>query len=364
MGRGRPVIRMRSHQEQQRRRLLFFGIPFFAIGSSLIWYFTQPETSPTTHQDVISSIHEATPAPTATQTLSQISIPNNRQEASSAPPAIPEPEISNEVVLSRAIAPDQPKQVIQAEHEDTITKTTKPNTTESTEVVEIASKELEDTTPPAQNTTEVTTPTNTLIKNEGTVTKPSKVVAEKSQEPQQSIAHSTQEQKIINNAQVAQDPSTNNNTETAQSTNKAVTTTENREQPPQTIATEKSQETEKLASKESNTPQETNNSEQEQAEKKESIALSGKRGWIYAGQFRNGNWIKRGLMIDNQLPEAGSQYKLSWGSKLRNSPPRRKTASGSNLGKQIGFLQQGVAIQVVQVKQSGRKGHIWLEIEH
>lgn len=82
-------------------------------------------------------------------------------------------------------------------------------------------------------------------------------------------------------------------------------------------------------------------------------------GWIYAGQFVNGRWSEQGLKIGNELPESGKQYSLNWGATVRDNPPGRR----KGLGKPISNLSSGREIEILQVKKSGSKGHIWLEIK-
>ncbi|SEA81055.1 hypothetical protein SAMN05660964_02499 [Thiothrix caldifontis] len=85
-------------------------------------------------------------------------------------------------------------------------------------------------------------------------------------------------------------------------------------------------------------------------------------GWIYAGQFANGKWSEAGLKIGAELPINSKKYALSWGATVREHPPRN---SGSNkLGKTLGNLTTGQEIEIIQVKKSGSKGHVWLEIKY
>jgi hypothetical protein len=93
-------------------------------------------------------------------------------------------------------------------------------------------------------------------------------------------------------------------------------------------------------------------------------ASSGPTGWIYAGQFANGKWSEKGLKIDAELPVAGNKYPLSWGATVREHPPGKRSEGGGKLGKTLGNLAAGHAVEIVQVKKSGSKGHVWLEIKY
>lgn len=83
-------------------------------------------------------------------------------------------------------------------------------------------------------------------------------------------------------------------------------------------------------------------------------------GWIYAGQFVGGKWLEKGLNIGNELPVSGQRYPLNWGATVRAAPPGKN--SGGKQSNSRGYLAQGQSIQVLQVRPSGSKGHIWLEI--
>lgn len=91
---------------------------------------------------------------------------------------------------------------------------------------------------------------------------------------------------------------------------------------------------------------------------------SGPTGWIYAGQFANGKWSEKGLTIGAELPVAGNKYPLSWGATVREHPPGKRSEGGGKLGKTLGNLAAGHAVEIVQVKKSGSKGHVWLEIKY
>ena len=82
-------------------------------------------------------------------------------------------------------------------------------------------------------------------------------------------------------------------------------------------------------------------------------------GWIYAGQFLDGAWVERGLVIDETLPAAGQRYALNWGANIRAEPPGKSTS----LSETVGYLAQGHTVDILQVKKSGSKGHVWLKIK-
>lgn len=84
-----------------------------------------------------------------------------------------------------------------------------------------------------------------------------------------------------------------------------------------------------------------------------------KTGWVYAGQFIDGAWLERGLVIGDELPANGQSYALNWGANIRSQPPGKSTEPSEN----VGYLAQGRNVEIVQVKESGTKGHVWLEIK-
>ncbi len=90
-----------------------------------------------------------------------------------------------------------------------------------------------------------------------------------------------------------------------------------------------------------------------------SLSVKGPSGWIYAGQFLDGQWLERGLVIGDELPSSGRNYALNWGANIRATPPGKDTT----LSKTIGYLPQGRQIQIEEVRKSGKKGHIWLKIK-
>jgi hypothetical protein len=90
-----------------------------------------------------------------------------------------------------------------------------------------------------------------------------------------------------------------------------------------------------------------------------------KNGWIYAGQYKDGKWLKRGLeLADNQLPDPGNIYKLIWGTNVRIAPPGKQKQNGNNLAKNIDYLAENNEVEITSIKNSGRTGHIWLEIKY
>ncbi len=97
----------------------------------------------------------------------------------------------------------------------------------------------------------------------------------------------------------------------------------------------------------------------------EESSVPQKNGWIYAGQYKNGHWLKRGLDIPNtQLPAPGHRYKLVWGTNVRLAPPGKRKQNGSNLAKNIGYLAENNEVEITRIKNSGKTGHIWLEIKY
>ena len=97
---------------------------------------------------------------------------------------------------------------------------------------------------------------------------------------------------------------------------------------------------------------------------KADATTSSTTGWIYAGQFANGKWTEKGLKIGAELPVTGNKYPLSWGATVREHPPGKRSEGGGKLGKTLGNLAAGRDVEIVQVKKSGSKGHVWLEIKY
>lgn len=93
---------------------------------------------------------------------------------------------------------------------------------------------------------------------------------------------------------------------------------------------------------------------------RETPVVAASAGWIYAGQFVNGHWVEKGLSIGNELPVAGQTYAVSWGATVRSSPPSKNT--GGKHAAIKGNIAAGKKVKVLQVKESGTKGHVWLEI--
>ncbi|MBU0656627.1 MAG: hypothetical protein KJ914_16015 [Gammaproteobacteria bacterium] len=96
-----------------------------------------------------------------------------------------------------------------------------------------------------------------------------------------------------------------------------------------------------------------------QAQEESPVVEEGSSGWIYAGQFMDGQWLERGLIIGNELPADGKRYSLSWGANVRAAPPGKETT----LSKTVNYLPQGQQVDIVQVKKSGNKGHVWIKIK-
>lgn len=95
------------------------------------------------------------------------------------------------------------------------------------------------------------------------------------------------------------------------------------------------------------------------------LVLRQKTGWIYAGQYKKGQWLKRALALPpNQLPTVGSTYQLAWGTNVRLAPPGKRKTEGSNLAKNIGYLAEKQEVEIIKLKNSGQTGHIWLEINY
>nr|CAA6801515.1 MAG: Unknown protein [uncultured Thiotrichaceae bacterium] len=90
-----------------------------------------------------------------------------------------------------------------------------------------------------------------------------------------------------------------------------------------------------------------------------------KNGWIYAGQYEDGKWVKRGLQVpQDKLPDAGHIYTLIWGTNVRLAPPGKRKVNGNNLAKNIDYLAENQEIKITSIKNSGKTGHIWLEIQY
>jgi hypothetical protein len=109
------------------------------------------------------------------------------------------------------------------------------------------------------------------------------------------------------------------------------------------------------------------NETSEDKDKKDKVALTSthaeteKTGWIYAGQFSDGKWQAKGLIIGDELPAIGHSYALNWGANIRANPPGK--ANTDRLSENVGYLAQGRKVDIVQLKQSGSKGHIWVQIK-
>ncbi len=96
-------------------------------------------------------------------------------------------------------------------------------------------------------------------------------------------------------------------------------------------------------------------------------AVAAHTGWIYAGQFRNGQWLTSGLQLDQTTePTAGASYQLTWGANVRAAPPGQRSSTDDpvKLAETIATIPVGDTIKVVQVIYSGKNGHIWLEVTY
>jgi hypothetical protein len=89
----------------------------------------------------------------------------------------------------------------------------------------------------------------------------------------------------------------------------------------------------------------------------------GKTGWLYAGQFANGKWTEQGLKVGGELPASGGRYSLTWGATVRDNPPGKRGSANGKLGKTIANLAPGREVEIVQVKKSGKQGHVWVEVK-
>lgn len=380
MPRGRTLIRLRSHQEQKRRRLLMLGIPLLAIGSGLIWY--------------ISSQHapqlESTADPVAVLTT-PASMPSPAERLDSPPP-VPQEEpnavVANSTTNAAPIALNTPA----------------PNTTMPAPTVASSSN---DVPAPATANTSISEPLTSLTQTETTEPTPA---------PVEALPGSTLAQNPVNAVPTPNTPTNTSNPTTTATTTTTTGTTESTgaASPETTPPIEVSLVNEPIANPavspqsapavviNANTRSDNSNSK---VSSTTLLALSGGiplstprtlatpstatpsglntttrqagnppanptndpstppqgSGWIYAGQFSNGTWIQRGLVIGDQLPLQGQRYRLATGAKLRDAPPGRRAGS-NNLGETIGFVNSGQSIQVVQIKNSGNSGHIWLQV--
>ena len=99
-------------------------------------------------------------------------------------------------------------------------------------------------------------------------------------------------------------------------------------------------------------------------EEKVAATATGSTGWIYAGQFTDGKWTEQGLKIGAELPVVGNKYPLAWSATVREQTPSKHSSGSRKLGKVAANLASGSEVEVVQVKKSGTKGHVWLEIRY
>lgn len=89
-----------------------------------------------------------------------------------------------------------------------------------------------------------------------------------------------------------------------------------------------------------------------------------KTGWIYIGQFKDQQWLSSGFDILDQMPKIGEAYTLTWGANIRAQPPAKRTVAGETpqLAENVGYLAIGKQVEVLNIRRSGNKGHIWVEI--
>ncbi len=146
-------------------------------------------------------------------------------------------------------------------------------------------------------------------------------------------------------------PVTTTVTDTKPPTEPAVTVTESKPEPQKPAENKPAEKPAEPAATVAEAKPEPQKPEQEES--------SSGGGWIYAGQFVDGQWLERGLVIDNELPASGKRYALNWGANVRSTPPGKDTS----LSKTVSYLPQGQQVEIEQVKRSGNKGHVWLKIK-
>lgn len=114
----------------------------------------------------------------------------------------------------------------------------------------------------------------------------------------------------------------------------------------------------------SDTPTETTPTAQTETEVEPASTEPTDTGWIYIGQFRNNIWKSSGFDILDQMPKVGEKYTLTWGANIRAQPPAKRTVTGETpqLAENVGYLAIGKQVEVLNIRRSGNKGHIWVEI--
>lgn len=375
MSRGRTLIRLRSRQEQMRQRLLMIGIPLLTIGSSLIWYFSRPAITQTEIPPAVSS----TPL-VATSKPADTPLPAERQDS---PPAIPqEPNAtvatsdtnttpvplvtsaSASVTTPSPINPISPSTLVANSVNDTPAPTA--NTSLAAPLAALP-KPLENTPAPTE-----ALPNNPRLNNTNIAstdkTKPSTPESPKAATPlltptaalPQTEVSLVNEPKVpkVENTPKATTPTVVINASTRGDTNTPTSKVSSSTLMALTGGIPVGSAQVHATPAEVPTSAITNTTRQDANVSTETSSKGA--GWIYAGQFSNGVWTQRGLVIGNQLPVQGQRYQLAAGAKLRDTPPGRRVSG--NLGEAVGFLNSGQSVQIVQVKNSGNTGHIWLQI--
>lgn len=391
MPRGKTLIRVRSHQEQKRRRLLMLGIPLLAIGSALIWYVGHYNNTPLENQAPAAPIAASNPTTEPLLTAQRLdSPPPEPQEEPNATVATPAP--STPVALNTPTTPTP---------NNSTPNNTSPNNTSSAAPALTASSQ-NDVPAPKAETTSLSEPLATLNQTEQNQNSVEKNTSGPT--PVEALPGSTLAQNIP--TPPASEPVTNTTT-TGTTTASASTPTSTPNPPVEVSLVNEPVSTPPSAAAPTVVINASTRNENSTASSKVSsttlLALSGGiplstprtlptpaatpsspnlnpttrqegnvvtnpttpttqgNGWIYAGQFSNGTWLQRGLVIGDQLPAQGQRYQLATGAKVRTAPPGRRTGT-NNLGETIGFINPGQSIQVVQVKNSGNSGHIWLQV--
>lgn len=87
-------------------------------------------------------------------------------------------------------------------------------------------------------------------------------------------------------------------------------------------------------------------------------------GWIYVGQYREGKWLQQGLQLQGGIPMVGQNYPVAWAATVRGAPPGRQGAANAGLGKAIGHIPVGKTVDVLEVVDSGKQGHIWVKVKY
>ncbi|WP_020560372.1 hypothetical protein [Thiofilum flexile] len=475
MPRGRTLIRLRSHQEQKRRRLLMLGIPLLVIGSGLIWFINSTNATPAESAAPTAVVAQSNPADTdapplterkdspppvpaeepnavianattqaqplalvpsssQTQTVATESgsTANTSQEVAVAAPLVEpiaksetlpsSPQTDNKVATpapsSESLAksetlpsptptenPASTPAHTQAEPSSTLTNNTPMTTPESVATATTTTAVSTNTSTPvvAETTTTASTSTSTP-EAETATTAPTNISTPEAETTTASTSASTPVAKakvtetatqpappleisLVNeptnrfaNSVTTNRPATSRPAPTTTTVSVSTPAIPARSAPTVVINANTRRDDSNSGSKVSSTtllalsggiplstPQTilppANTASLNTTIRQASMPTSNARGngWIYAGQFNNGIWIQRGLVIGDQLPAQGQRYRLVTGTKLRDAPPGRRTGSG-NLGEPIGFINQGQSIQVVQIKNSGKSGHIWLQV--